>query len=69
MEKQKFHQYKRPILIKNVDTIKIIVSNKAFFGKNGFKYFIFYKQAQNVRALCIWVHIENALMKLNIYLF
>ena len=31
--KQKFHQHKRPISIKNVDIDKIVVSNKATFGR------------------------------------
>ena len=31
--KQKFYQHKRPISIKNVDIDKIVVSNKATFGK------------------------------------
>ena len=33
IEKQKFHQYKRPISIKNIDINKIVVPNKASFGK------------------------------------
>ena len=32
IKKQKFHQHKRPISIKNVDINKIVVSNKASFG-------------------------------------
>ena len=40
IEKQKFHQHKRPISIKNIDTHKIVVSNKVSFIKIGFKYFI-----------------------------
>ena len=40
--KQKLHQHRRPILIKIVDTNKIVVSNKVSFGKKGFKYFIGY---------------------------
>ena len=35
IEKQTFHQYKRPISIKNIDNIdinKIVVSNKVSFG-------------------------------------
>ena len=31
-EKQKFHQLKRPISIKNIDINKIAVSNKVCFG-------------------------------------
>ena len=40
IEKQKFHQHKRPISIKNIDINKIVVSNKVSFGKKSFKYFI-----------------------------
>ena len=42
IERQKFHQYKRPISIKNKDVNKIVVFNKVSFGKKGFKYFIGY---------------------------
>ena len=31
IEKQKFHQHKRPTSIKNIDINKIAVSNKVFF--------------------------------------
>ena len=31
IEKQTFHQYKRPISIKNIDNNKIVVSNQVFF--------------------------------------
>ena len=34
--KQKFHQHKRPISIKNIDINKILVFNKVSFGKKGF---------------------------------
>ena len=33
IEKQKFHQHKRPISIKIIDINKIVVSNKVSFGK------------------------------------
>ena len=46
IQKQKFHQHKRPISIKDVDINKIVVSNKVFFGKKGFKYFIGYKDTK-----------------------
>ena len=36
VEKHKFHQYKKLILIKNVDFNKIVVSNKVYFSKKGF---------------------------------
>ena len=40
IKKQKFQQYKRPILTTNIDTNKVVVSNKISFCKNNFKYFI-----------------------------
>ena len=46
IEKQKFHQHKRPISIKNININKIVVSNKASFGKKGFKYLIGYKDTK-----------------------
>ena len=50
-EKQKFHQHKRSISMKNIDISKIVVSNKVIFGKKGFKYSIGYKGAK-IRSLC-----------------
>ena len=55
IEKQKFHQYKEPILIKNRDINKIIVSNEVSFGKKRCKYFIDYKDAKKLRPLCIFL--------------
>ena len=46
IEKQKFHQHKIPISIKNIDINEIVLSNKISFGKKGFKYFIGYKEAK-----------------------
>ena len=43
IQKQKFHQHKGPISIKN-----ILVSNKVSFGKKGFKYFTDYKNAKKL---------------------
>ena len=40
IKKQKFQQYKRPILTTNIDINKVVVSNKISFCKNNFKYFI-----------------------------
>ena len=48
IEKYKFHQYKRPILIDSIDVSKIVVSYKIFFGKNNFKYFAGLKDAKNL---------------------
>ena len=40
IEEYKFHQYKSPISIDDIDINEIVVSNKFAFGKQGFKYFI-----------------------------
>ena len=48
IEKQKFHQNKKPISIKNIDINKIVVSNKISFGKKRFKYFIGYKYTEKI---------------------
>ena len=45
IDKCKFHQYKRLILIDNIDVNKIVVSNKISFGKDDFKYFIVWKDS------------------------
>ena len=45
---KKFHQYKRPTSMKNIDITKLVVSNKVSFGKNGFKYFIGYNDAKKL---------------------
>ena len=52
IEKYKFHQYKSPILIDNIDVNKIVVFNKISFGKKYFKCFIVYKDAKKIRPLC-----------------
>ena len=73
IEKLKFHQYKKPISIKNVDINKIVVSNKVSFGKKSSKYFIGCKDTKKLDLYEYyfqkWVHIEKTLMKLNICLF
>ena len=51
IQKQKFHQHKRLISIKNIDINKIVVSNKASFGRKGFKYLILYEDAKKIRPL------------------
>ena len=43
IQKYKFHQYKIPLLINNIDINKIVVSNKFPIDKQDFKYFIGYK--------------------------
>ena len=54
-EIEKFRQYKRPISIDNIDFNKIVVSNKISFDKKDFKYFIGYKDAKEIRPLCIFL--------------
>ena len=46
IEKYKFHQNKIPILIKNININKIVISNKIFSDKNSFKYFLGYNDAK-----------------------
>ena len=73
IEKQKFHQCKRPISMKNIDINKLVVLNKVSFCKNGFKYFMGYKDAKKLDLNPFFipklVHIEETLMKLTICLF
>ena len=47
--KNKFHQQKSPLSIKNIDINKIIVSNKVSIGQKDFKYFIGYKDAKKLK--------------------
>ena len=53
IEKYKFHQHKSLVLIDNVDISQIVVSNKVSFGKRDFKYFIGFKNAKQIRLLCM----------------
>ena len=73
IEKRKFHQHKEPTSIKNIDINKIGISNKASFGKKGFKYFVGYKDAKKIGLYVYFfqkcLHIEKALMKINLCLF
>ena len=52
-EKRKFHSSKNSINIINVDFNKIVVSDKFFLSKNSFKYFIFYKNNNEVGPFSI----------------
>ena len=54
VEKEKFHQHKEAISIKDIDIIKIGISNKVSFGKKGFEYFTGYKGAKKKRVVCIF---------------
>ena len=55
IEKQKFHQYQGPILINDINISQRVVSNKVFFSKKGFKYFIGHKDAKKVTPFCIFL--------------
>ena len=48
IQKQKFSQHKEPISIKKIGINKIVVSNKVYFGKQVFKYFIGYEDAKEI---------------------
>ena len=61
--KQKFHQHKRPISIKNVDIDKIVVSSKVPFVKKGFKYCIGYKDAKKIKPSCVFLPKTTAYRK------
>ena len=54
IEEYKSHQYKSPILISDLDINEIIVSNEFLFGKQDFKYFIGFKNNQEMTPLCIF---------------
>ena len=52
-EKYKFQYQENLISIDDVDIEKIWISNKIYFRKKGFKYFIGYKDNENVKPLYI----------------
>ena len=53
IEEYILHQNGNPILINNIDNNKIMLSNKLSFGKQGFKYFIGYKDFEKIGFLYI----------------
>ena len=72
IEKQKFHQCKRPISTKSIDINKIVVSSKVSCSKNGFKYFfgilkmdfnISYIDDKKIIPLCIFLPEMSAYRK------
>ena len=67
--KQKYHQDKRPILIKNVDNDKIVVSNKALLVNMDLNILLAMKMLKKLDLYMYffpkWVHVEKTLMKLN----
>ena len=71
IEKYKFHQYKKPILIDNIDINEIVVSNTVSYGK---KKILNISLAIKMLSNCEYffqkgVHIEEILIELNVWLF
>ena len=71
--KQKYHQDKRPISIKNVNIDKIIVCNKVLLVKKDLNILLAMKMPEKLDLYMYFspkcMHIEKPLMKLNSYLF
>ena len=55
IQKQKFHQHKQPISIKNIDINKIVLSNKASSGEKGFNILLATKMLKKLYLLCIFL--------------
>ena len=53
IEKLKFYYSKYPVNISNLHIDKVILYDTVSFGKNGFKYFIGYKDDKKVKQLCV----------------
>lgn len=52
IDKHKFHYHKNPILVDNLDTDNILITNMISFGKRTYKYFIAYKDG-NYKGHCV----------------
>ena len=64
IEKNKFYDNKTPIFLKDVDTEKVLVSNKTSFGEKNCKYFIGYLYNCNkVKSLHIMLPKTSAYVK------
>ena len=72
IEKFRYPHQKILILMDDVDIGKVILSNKVSC-KKCYKYFVGYKDDENVNPQCIifhkWVGVQKVLMKLNVCLF
>ena len=53
VNKNKFHASKQATDLNLVDINKIVMSDKLKHGDKGFKYFIYYKEDDFFRLLCI----------------
>ena len=73
IEEYKLHQYKSLVLIKYINNNKMLVSNNFPFSKQDFKYFIAYKDSEQIRPVCIFcpqmIYIKDILMKIYIFIF
>ena len=74
IEKQTFHQHKKPISIKNIDNNKIVVPNEFCFGKIDLNILLATKMLKNIRPLGIFLpkmaaYRKDFVMKLNICIF
>ena len=52
VNKNEFHKSKQPINLDLVNVDQIVVSDKFKHSGGGFKYFISYKESENVKPLC-----------------
>ena len=65
IEKNRFYHLKSPVLLKDVDIEKLLVSNKIYFGEKNYKYFIGYLYFDNkVKPLHIMLPKTSAYLKL-----
>ena len=72
IQEYKFHQYKSPISINNIDINKIVVSNKFPFDKKDFRYSLAKKIIKKLDLYAYsflkWVYIKDILIRLNVYI-
>ena len=63
IEKNRFYHHKTPILLRDIDTEKVLVSNKIPFGEKNCKYFIGYLHGNHkVKPLHIIIYISNSFL-------
>ena len=63
INKKEFHKSKQAIDLDSVTTDKIVVSDKFRHSREGYKYFIAYKEDEIVRPLCIILPQMNGYIK------
>ena len=66
IEKYEFHQYKSPILIKDIDINETLVSNKISFGEQNSKYFIGYKNDRKIEP-SVMFHLRMSIYERDIH--